>query len=738
MSRNNSIFLLLTGILFSPFLLIPGGALFVGSKTGFYHIDLLVVSIIVYIGLIYGKKQGVYSGLVIVLFAFFFYVPGDINKFFIKIDSYIIRLMSYLFLGYLAGVVKELMEGHIARLNRADYEKASQNHSVNLWIFIPLMLVVSFRFKSNNGVIIESSDLYYIAPLLIAFRCGMTKAVKWMLYFSFLFIFSAKTKTFGLSYSGYNVAQGEIVLLLLSIYLLGNLKRDPDELNWKVILYFSLATLLFISLNVNYKVLDGSGYNYSKSLYYSGSDFTLALIYLSGYILGSYRGFQLALIWGIANSITYQHGNFFWGAHDYYIMAAPLIGYLGGVYKYRENGILPTGIIIIIAFNLLYLFLGYLLTGFSYNNLIAISSASSWVFMPEPYQMRLVAVIQGITCLLVFYPVAFSIRKKFMEPNKPILNNVYSVPVPKITIIFIFATMFIFSPWVIRNLIDKEIIKDSDKDGIANFFDECTDTPINVRVQTNGCSLDRDGDGVHDSIDMCPNTLPGVGVVFNGCPPDVDNDGVADYTDHCPNSTEFELSQGVDINGCPRDSDSDGIPDYRDRCPVTRADAIHKIEKDGCIPVLTKNAEKTEPRYHIVQRGEGLYAISGLYGHNFRDVAAWNNISPPYALVAGQRLLITAPQVADTLYSVFLGRYVDKTDQLEIQRAIMTSPTNEPVSWHNPNSGNQYQVTPVNHPQHLANGATCRKYSATVIIDGKTETVYGTACRQPDGTWKVR
>ena len=33
-------------------------------------------------------------------------------------------------------------------------------------------------------------------------------------------------------------------------------------------------------------------------------------------------------------------------------------------------------------------------------------------------------------------------------------------------------------------------------------------------------------------------------------------------------------------------------------------------------------------------------------------------------------------------------------------------------------------------------GAQCREFEQTVTIDGKTETAYGTACRQPDGTWK--
>ena len=34
-------------------------------------------------------------------------------------------------------------------------------------------------------------------------------------------------------------------------------------------------------------------------------------------------------------------------------------------------------------------------------------------------------------------------------------------------------------------------------------------------------------------------------------------------------------------------------------------------------------------------------------------------------------------------------------------------------------------------------GGPCREFQESVIIDGKTQRAYGTACRQPDGTWKI-
>ena len=40
-------------------------------------------------------------------------------------------------------------------------------------------------------------------------------------------------------------------------------------------------------------------------------------------------------------------------------------------------------------------------------------------------------------------------------------------------------------------------------------------------------------------------------------------------------------------------------------------------------------------------------------------------------------------------------------------------------------------------PHVPVGGTYCREYQQTVTIDGKQERSYGTACRQPDGTWKI-
>ena len=59
------------------------------------------------------------------------------------------------------------------------------------------------------------------------------------------------------------------------------------------------------------------------------------------------------------------------------------------------------------------------------------------------------------------------------------------------------------------------------------------------------------------------------------------------------------------------------------------------------------------------------------------------------------------------------------------------------VTWNNPDSSTRYQVVPTNTTT-MADGGYCREYTTTATVGGKVETVYGRACRQPDGAWQIK
>ena len=82
-----------------------------------------------------------------------------------------------------------------------------------------------------------------------------------------------------------------------------------------------------------------------------------------------------------------------------------------------------------------------------------------------------------------------------------------------------------------------------------------------------------------------------------------------------------------------------------------------------------------------------------------------------------------------------IGQYMDRQDQMQMQQALESAPTGKQVSWKNPDSGNQYTVKPTR--TYYTHEQPCREYITHAVIGGKNQQIYGKACRQADGSWKV-
>src|SRR5262249_61916618 len=67
--------------------------------------------------------------------------------------------------------------------------------------------------------------------------------------------------------------------------------------------------------------------------------------------------------------------------------------------------------------------------------------------------------------------------------------------------------------------------------------------------------------------------------------------------------------------------------------------------------------------------------------------------------------------------------------------ALERTPAGTTSTWQNPDSGNSGSVTPM-HTYETAAGY-CREFEQTIRVGGRTERGYGTACRQPDGSWRI-
>ncbi len=99
-----------------------------------------------------------------------------------------------------------------------------------------------------------------------------------------------------------------------------------------------------------------------------------------------------------------------------------------------------------------------------------------------------------------------------------------------------------------------------------------------------------------------------------------------------------------------------------------------------------------------------------------------------------------AAAVAGALVGAYLGgrigKSMDEADRVKANQALETNPTGQTSSWNNPDTGNSYAVTPT-RTYRPNDDSPCRDYTTDAWIDGQREVVEGTACRQPDGTWRV-
>ena len=110
------------------------------------------------------------------------------------------------------------------------------------------------------------------------------------------------------------------------------------------------------------------------------------------------------------------------------------------------------------------------------------------------------------------------------------------------------------------------------------------------------------------------------------------------------------------------------------------------------------------------------------------------------AALGGGSTGIAAGTILGGLLGGAIGNRMDAADRDQASaaatRALESTPSGQSVAWRNPDSGNTGAVTPVRTYQ-TASGQYCREYTQTVTIGGEKHQSYGTACREPDGRWRI-
>ena len=103
----------------------------------------------------------------------------------------------------------------------------------------------------------------------------------------------------------------------------------------------------------------------------------------------------------------------------------------------------------------------------------------------------------------------------------------------------------------------------------------------------------------------------------------------------------------------------------------------------------------------------------------------------------GRVLATAAGAVVGGIVGSEIGRSMDRQDRILAQQAELDAlergESGRPLKWRNPDNGRYGEVVPTR--AYRRGNADCRDYTHTIYIDGRPQTMRGTACRNPDGTW---
>lgn len=83
-----------------------------------------------------------------------------------------------------------------------------------------------------------------------------------------------------------------------------------------------------------------------------------------------------------------------------------------------------------------------------------------------------------------------------------------------------------------------------------------------------------------------------------------------------------------------------------------------------------------------------------------------------------------------------VGKSMDDSDNTRVNQALEANKTNQPLTWTNPSSNTTYTITPT-RTFTSPTGEPCRDFTASALINGQTQQVYSTACRDSSGQWHV-
>src|SRR5712691_7901916 len=121
---------------------------------------------------------------------------------------------------------------------------------------------------------------------------------------------------------------------------------------------------------------------------------------------------------------------------------------------------------------------------------------------------------------------------------------------------------------------------------------------------------------------------------------------------------DADLSIGGRTNGCSSDAPANGFAvlfrafETKLYPIIGRLFGLTLLIIVGCggdkstAPVIDQGTSlRQSAEYRIVAGGDTLYSIAWEAGRNYKELAAWNGIAPPYTIQPGQKLRLVPPGV---------------------------------------------------------------------------------------------
>ncbi len=105
--------------------------------------------------------------------------------------------------------------------------------------------------------------------------------------------------------------------------------------------------------------------------------------------------------------------------------------------------------------------------------------------------------------------------------------------------------------------------------------------------------------------------------------------------------------------------------------------------------------------------------------------------------------LPASPPTGSTLTGTFVGaglgsvaaRAMDASDRRIAATALDILPDGDSSAWRNRETGDSFVFTPTRSFERR--GVRCRDFRLVVAVGGRTDGIGASACRQPDGTWRI-